>query len=169
MKKSFFDPEILNPDVSIFSECPTCRGLIPIKLKDNDLCLEERHCPHCGIQIYENEIIEAAGKNIVTTQAVSSANKVASFDLAVLIFLGVSLLNFLFNQFFLIVLFTVLTLTIWTFPLIFCIKWFWRYDRWMLNDEDYLIAKSEIKKSALLWSAAHFLNALLIIFRVFKW
>ncbi|MCY7347199.1 MAG: hypothetical protein LH614_13375 [Pyrinomonadaceae bacterium] len=169
MKKSFFDPEILNPDVSIFSSCPTCQGLIPIKLKDADLCLEERICPHCGIEIYENEIIEAAGKNIVTTQAISSANKIASFDMAVVVFLGVSLLTFLFNQVFLTILFIGLTLTAWTIPLIFCIRWFHKHGRWLLNDEDYLSAKSEIKKSGLLWSAAHLLNILLTIFRVSQW
>jgi len=167
MKKSFFDPEILNPEVSIFSACPTCQGLIPIKLKDDDLCLEKRVCPHCGIEIYESEIIEAAGKNIVITQAVSSANKIASFDMAVLVFLGVSILVFLFNQFFLTVLFITLTLAVWTVPFVFCIGWVYKHGKWLLNDEDYLIAKSEIKKSGLLWSAAHVLNALLIIFRIY--
>lgn len=167
MKKSFFDPEILNPDVSIFSACPTCKGLIPIKLEDGDLGLGTRNCPHCGIEIYESEIIEAAGKNIITTQAVSSANKVASFDPAIVIFLGLSLFVFLFNQSFFIVLFTVLTITAWTIPLVFCIKWLWRYGRWMIDDEDYLTAKNEIKKSGLLWSAAHIFNALLVIFRIY--
>lgn len=167
MRKRFFDPEILNPDVSIFSSCPTCQGLIPIKFKDGDLCLDERKCPHCGIEIYESEIIEAAGKNIVLTQAVSSANKIASFDLAVLPFLAVSLLVFLFNKVFLTALFAVLTIAVWTIPLIFCIKWFCKHGSWLLNDEDYLTAKNEMKKSGLLWLAAHLLNALFIVFRIF--
>ncbi len=168
MKKSFFDPEILDPNISIFSACPTCQRLILIKLKDNNLCLEGRICPHCGIEIYANEIIEGAVKTTVTTQAVSSANKIASFDMAVWVFLAVSLFVFLFNQRFLTVLFVILTLTIWTIPLVLCLSWYYKHGRWMMNNEEYFSAKNEVKKSGLLWLAILIFNCLLIIFRIYQ-
>jgi hypothetical protein len=160
------DPNFLNPSISVFSNCPTCQGLIPIKRKDGILDVEERNCPHCGIQIYREEIIENLLRNVFITQAISSANQIISLDIAIFIFLSVSIFTFFYSsQFPFIHNLFIVCLAVWIFPLILCIGWLYKHGQWVSNDEEYLQAKNTIKKSTVLWITAHFFNLLLLIYK----
>ena len=67
------DPSFLNPSISVYSNYPTCKVLIPIRRRDNEIDVEGRRCPNCGIEIYKEEIVENLLKNVFVTQAISSA------------------------------------------------------------------------------------------------
>jgi hypothetical protein len=163
----FIDPNFLNPPISTFTNCPTCEKLISIRNENDLLIVEDKTCPHCGIKIRQEEVIENFLKNFLNTQAISSANNITSFDIAVYIFISVSVLNFFYQSplFLLDYLFGFLSITAWIIPLFLCLQWLYKHGRWNFADKEYTELKREVKKSSFLWLFAHILNFLLFLFK----
>jgi hypothetical protein len=165
---SFFDKELLTPIIHTFSECPTCNELIP--LNESILATIEK-CPKCGVFIDMDELLHNFVTNFQTTQAISSANKISTFDIAVIIFVVIIVsYTFIFQLFseeifksFFNYLRILNTLT-FTTPLILTVRWYLQHGKLKSNDNDFLFAKKEAKKSLLLWIFAHVLNALSLFY-----
>jgi len=157
---SFHDPEFLDPKITPYSKCPFCKKLIRVTIQGEALFFEERICPHCQIFIEEEEIINGFIKNFSLTQSCTSANKISSFDVAVIFFLGVNFLLFWMDF---PIWFRILCILPYFSPLIICLQWFRRhywYDHFL--DPEYSIAVKEMKKSLSLWIFANILCGILL-------
>lgn len=160
---SFYDPQILDPNITLFSKCRYCQKLIGIEFTDDNLILNERKCPHCEIFLEEQDLFNGLIKNFSYTQAYLSAQKIISFDLVVIPFICVNLLVFWigFPSWFRIIF----GLIPYTSPIIFCVKWF-RQHYWFdhLTDEEYISAVKDVKKSLLIWIFAKIFCWILLFF-----
>jgi hypothetical protein len=103
----------------------------------------------------------------VITQAVSSANTIRTFDLAVLFLLGVGVCNSLLNEEFLLK-FHMITSAVYLSPIILIFRWFYKYRMLSSSDPDFNFSKKELRSGLLLWLGAHFLNGLLIYINLGK-
>ena len=162
----FIDPKFIDPAVTPFGNCPTCQALIRLKVENNVVSIDERNCPNCKIQISEEEILESFIKNFLLTQAVSSANSILGFDLAVPVFLIVAVFSVLtedsptLSTYFFVISFLL--------PLFICLRWLLRFGKYHIPDEEFIDAKRKVKLSSMLWIAAHTLNVILWIYNLYN-
>ena len=146
---TFYDSEILDPKITPFSRCRYCRNLIRLEAADDNLILDERKCPHCEIFLEKEDVINGLITDFSYTQAYLSAQKIVSFDLAVIPFIAVNLIAFWIG---LPLWFRIaFALVPYFSPIFFCVKWF-REHYWQnhLADEEYLSAVKDVKKSLFL-------------------
>ena len=117
------------------------------------------NCPYCGVTLDPDELYPSVVKNFVITQAVSAANNLRSFDLAVIFFLGVGI----YSSFFLELLwFHAICSIVWLTPLLMIWSWFTKHGKWQLSDPDYEFSKKEMIAGLKLWLGAHFFNGVII-------
>jgi hypothetical protein len=122
--------------------------------------LEARACPNCGVELSEDRIRDSLLENLRHTWAIASANKFASFDLAIIPFMAVSILV-TFMEF--PVSLRIANLIIYSGPVILCLKWFYRYwYRLRFTDPEYLDAVRRMKRVLALWTAANLINWIFI-------
>ena len=160
----------LNPSISLFSSCPNCKHLIPVKSENDTFYIGENNCKHCGVEINGQELIEGFIKNFVTTQAISSANSILGLDLAAIIFLAVSIFivaAFVFFPlpiFILYIIFAFNTL-VYAIPIYICIRWLIKFGNWKIEDKEFIESKKNIKKSLTFWIVAHFLVIIVFLYK----
>jgi hypothetical protein len=157
------DTENLSPVIHCFAKCFLCKRLIAIKRDENgEIALGERDCPHCGVFLDESQIATSLAQNFWHTAAITSANKLLAFDLAVIPFLLCGLLAAFVGY------------PIW-FRLVFLVPYFgmivilwkWMYRYWYrirFDDEEYLEAFRGIKRSLQLWIFTNLLCWLMLLF-----
>ena len=158
----FTDPELLDPLIHCYASCPTCAKLVGIRADDDGrLDLRQRKCPHCGTFIDESDIAESFSSNFLHTQAIASANKLSSLDIAFLPFVATNLL-LLFAGF--PVWARVLNLLIYCVPFTLGLSWLHRYYlRYRAHDAEYNEAITSVRRFMLLWAAAHALSWSLLL------
>ncbi|MBO0724688.1 MAG: hypothetical protein J2P52_03730 [Blastocatellia bacterium] len=144
------DRNLLDPEISLIGKCHTC---------SEQILFEQEFCPHCGIKIDHDDIAPSVVNNFLLTQAVSSANTIRTFDVAVYIFLGQSLIRFMIDF---PLWYDVVTSLFGIIPIIIIGRWFRRHGNWETRDGDYLTARKKLKKSFWLWLAANAFNGALI-------
>lgn len=156
-----YDPEFLDPAITPYAKCPSCRNLIQLEFDENSLLqLQERKCPHCGVFIEQEEITVNFIEQFTLTQACSSANKIFTLDIAVFPFIGVSLL-LLYMDFPLWI--RALSLLPYLSPIVLCLRWFYLHWYFLRHDEpEYLQAVGGMKKSLSIWIFANLLNWILL-------
>src|SRR5581483_5492946 len=143
--------DFLNPAVTPFANCHTCRELVR---------LGTERCPHCGIKLDQEEIFPSAAINFLISQAYSSANNIRTFDPAVVIFLALLLMRYLSDY---PLWFNLVTSVVWLGPVVIIIRWFRKHGRWNISDSEYEYAKKEMRAGLRLWIAAHLFNAIVIL------
>lgn len=148
------DKDFHDPAVTAFAKCYTCGASVRYGLA---------RCPRCEIELDQERLLPSAFNHYVITQAVSAANSIRTYDFAVYFSIGASLIQLFSDTHPL--LGTVASVA-WLGALGLIIYWFVQHGRWDSDDEDYLRARAEMKKSFLLWLAANFFN-LAVIF--VKW
>lgn len=146
------DKNFLDPEVSLSGNCHTC---------NEPILFAQEHCPYCGIKLDHEDMVPNVINHFLIDQAITSANSVLTFDVGVYIFLGTSLLRFLIGF---PMWFSLATSLAWVLPFLIVIKWFRRHGKWDSRDEEYLSKRKQMKHSFWLWLAAHFFNAIIIVF-----
>ena len=142
------------PAVHPFVECPNCQQLLEY---------EAKNCPRCREEISAEYGLVSAIVVLHNTQACSVANSISAVDaffpLALIgsaVILGFDLFGSGSP-----ILFSLTPL--WSaIPLLAIVVWFIRFGRFPVGDEEYLKARSEMRKSLLLW-LAFFIVQLLIV------
>src|SRR5690242_3235313 len=81
----FFDREFIAPTVHCFARCYMCKRLVPIKKVGGNFDLTDRECPHCGVFLTTQHLANTFVDNFLSTQAVTSAKKIAGMDPAAII------------------------------------------------------------------------------------
>lgn len=145
------DDDFLDPPITPFGKCHTCKETVVFGIK---------HCPQCGIELDYDEIFPSIHDYFVITQAVSSANNLRTFDVSILLLIGVSFIRFSFDYG---LWFLIITGIVWILPLIRINQWFGRHGKWECSDPDYLEAIERMKWSRKLWIAANIFNAITIV------
>jgi hypothetical protein len=158
----FSDPELINPVVHCFARCYMCKKLVAIPPGDNDPDLSGRDCPHCGVHLTQQRIINTLVENILNTQAVTSAHKLASFDPAAIIVLVINVVVASMGLF--PVWFRAINVVLYVMPVVAILRWFRKF--WWtfrFTDEEYLEALRHMKLSLLLWTFTELLSAALLL------
>ena len=135
--------------------------MIPIALNDGELDLSERQCPKCRAEISRDKLASSFAENFSHTQAITSANKFLSLDLAVIPFLASSILLVFMNF---PLSFRIPFLLVYHMPIVLAVKWFHKY--WYnlrFSDEEYLASVRQMKRFLLIWVAANLINWLMLI------
>jgi hypothetical protein len=157
---AFADRELIDPVVHCFARCHWCRAFIPITKDENGLVLDERNCPKCGAEISQERLISSFAQNFIHTQAITSANKFISLDLAAVPFLACSILLVFMNF---PLWFRIPFMLVYHAPIVLAINWlrkYWYYFRF--TDEEYMTSVRQMKRFLLIWIAANLINWLLI-------
>ena len=142
-----------------YFECPACRRLLPITTE---------RCQYCGEPIDPEASKQSSALYVRTTNAINAARAITNRDYAILLFLIYTIYmrwggRNAFNDvprawMWAEVVFAV----IWIFPLVFLIRWFLLHDRCNTVDQEYAVAKKEVRLSLRLWIAAHEFHVLLV-------
>lgn len=158
------DPEILDPTVHCFARCFSCRNLVRIgENEEGDLDFSERQCPNCGVFLDEEGVSNSFVVELLHTTAITSANKVSSFDIAIFPYLGVGVLLAAVGYPYTV---RVVNLIPYLFILTIYLRWFYRYwYKCRFDDPEYLESVSAVRKSFYIWIAATILNWTLLLFR----
>jgi len=161
---NFFDRELIEPSVHCFAQCYMCKRLVRIPPAQNGMDLSSRDCPHCGVHLTQQQIISTLVTNILHTQAVISAKKIAGMDPAALITVAVSVLLLWIGAY--PVWFRAINVVIYVMPLVLISRWFRKY-WWSVrfSDEEYIDSVRHMKLSLLLWLSTDILNSALLLFR----
>src|SRR5262245_60021029 len=146
IKKDFLDPK-----VTPIANCHTCGEMVQFGLEK---------CPNCGIVLDQEDIYPSVVVNFIITQAISSANSIRTFDVAVFFSLGVSLLRLGLEMPF---WYNVVTCIPWLFPLIIIIRWFFKHGRWPITDGEYELAKKEMRSGFGLWLVVNGFNLIVLL------
>lgn len=152
--------------VHCFARCHWCKKLVAIREdEDGALVLTERECANCGADLTEQHIRDSLFENLFHTWAVTSANKFISFDLAIIPFMGVSIL-ITFMEFPLWI--RILNLLIYHMPIILCLQWFYKYWYYVrFTDEEYSDAVGRMRRLLVLWTGANLVNWIFILAQTF--
>ncbi|MCI0389710.1 MAG: zinc ribbon domain-containing protein [Acidobacteria bacterium] len=141
---------LLEPEITLTANCHNCGEIVTYG---------QVKCPYCDILLDQEEIFPSVVKNFVITQAVSAANNLRSFDVAVLIFLVVSVyISFFTELLWLHIVFSI----VWLIPLLLIGGWFAKHGKWVTPDPDYEFSKKEMRAGLKLWLGAHFFNGVII-------
>jgi hypothetical protein len=141
---------MIEPDVTLIANCHTCNELVRFGHVE---------CPNCGIKIDHEEIFFSLLSNYFSTQAISAANNLRTADIGVWVFLGVSLIVFVSNYPY---WFSIVLTFFWLIPILQIFRWFRRYKKLVFEDEEFALAKKQLRHSAAMWVIANCLNAILI-------
>ncbi|HKX29693.1 MAG TPA: hypothetical protein VJ302_18530 [Blastocatellia bacterium] len=141
----------MEPEITLCGNCPGCRELI---------LLGTEKCRYCGLELDQEQLYQSAIRNFVITQAISSANTIRTFDLAVFFFLGCTAILYLGDYG---IRFEILATSCWLSPLVLIARWYFKHGRWPTDDEEYQRSKKEMRSGFFLWTATHFLNAMAIL------
>jgi phage FluMu protein Com len=141
----FFDKEILSPKIHPIATCPSCKTLIDLNNVQFINYLEglETKCPKCSNILDIFDLSDNYRKHFQLTQAISSANRISTFDIAVIIFVVIIVsYTFIFQLFseeifksFFNYLRILNTLTFIT-PLILTFRWYFQHGKLKSNDAD---------------------------------
>lgn len=165
-----FENRFLDPSVHLFSKCPNCEKLIPIKTKGEEFYTEDKNCQNCGFEFNSYELLQNLAINTIVTQAVSSANSITGFDLAVVIFIPLIIfLLFIFPLFAPVFVFIkiafLFNISVNFLPVIICIRWLLKFGRWQFEDEEFTESKKKVKSTLFLWVVAHIFSMILYLYK----
>jgi RNA polymerase subunit RPABC4/transcription elongation factor Spt4 len=144
------DAPFTNPRVTPFVQCPSCKRLIEC---------EAALCPHCREEIDPQYAKLSKLVVVYQTAAVSSANTIKTAEMGAAIVFVASFIGFWFDP--PLIIANLLT------PLISVAAvgvWFYRFGRFRLNDEEYLKAWRDMRKSLALWLVLIGVQILAIIY-----
>jgi hypothetical protein len=144
------DKNILDPEITLIAQCHTCNEKIIYGIEK---------CPYCGIMIDYDDIIPSIVNNFVIAQAISSANTIRTFDMAVIFFLGTSLIRYIIDY---PTWIDIVMSALWVMPLIIITRWHFKHGRWESADPDYLLSKKQMKWAFKLWLVANAFNIIVI-------
>lgn len=161
---AFVDPELLDPVIHCFARCFSCKTLIRLGTDaEGEIDVSERKCPHCGVFLEEDHVVDSFTYEFLHTAAITSSNKLQSLDLAVIPYVAVGLLMLWMGY---PIWFRILMLLPYLGALTIIVRWLYRYSyKIRFTDDEYLEAASAIRRSLYLWSAATALNWTLLLFR----
>ena len=128
------------PDVSLFVPCPCCGRL---------LSEWPERCPHCRELIDDDQRVVGAVLTGIVTQAVSVANNLATFDVAILLCLGLTAYAYVSG----FTVFALVFLKTGAIALYGCGRWLRRYGRLGSTDPDFVAANSRVRLSLAMWLA----------------
>lgn len=121
----------LEPEITPYGNCPRCRELV---------LFGSTHCPYCDLELDQEEIFPSVIVNFVITQAISSANSIRTFDMGVIIFIGMIVSRYFVNY----GLWVDIGLSsFWLLPLWMIVRWYFKHGRWEIDDEEYSHAKKK--------------------------
>jgi hypothetical protein len=141
--------------------CPHCRRLLPYGTSCCKYCLEDIDDEYAQVNAYIH---------FQLTQAISHANKIATFDPAIIFFAIASLcLRWLKLEFFgetprLWIVVAILFNLVWLLPLVGIIVWFYRYGRWRaIEEEEYQSKRKSMRLSLRMWLAAYIFQVVILV------
>ena len=144
------DAPFTNPRVTPFIKCSCCARLIEC---------HSAFCPYCREEI-DSRYAELSRLVVVyQTAAVSSANTIKTAELGAALIFVASFIGFWFTPSLIIA--NLLT------PIISVVAvgvWFYRFGRFRLNDDEYLKAWRDMRKSLTLWLALIGVQILAVIY-----
>lgn len=161
----FIDSRFINPSVHLFSKCPNCEKLLPVKLSGEEYYIEEKVCQNCGFEFDSYELLQNLVKNTIVTQAVSSASSILGLDLAVIIFVLASIIVFFLLPSFFLVLYFLFTTTTYSIPIFICVRWLFKFGRWKIIDEEFIEAKKNVKSSLIFWIVTHIFVVAIFLYK----
>jgi hypothetical protein len=140
--------------------CYYCREIV---------VLGAQNCPYCENEIDQERAKKEATAYVTVTKAIQSAGTITNRDLVVLFFLYYSFCmrwsgreafydvprGWLWAE----VIFAVG----WLIPIVAITRWFYLHGKLTTDDEDYRIAKKDVRWSLRLWVAAQVFHLLLVV------
>ena len=135
MRESIF----ADPPVTAFVECPNCKRL---------LAYGAERCPHCYEEISE-EYARVSGAIVgINTKACAMANTIKTFDVSVVIAIGMAVLELLSTP-------PSVPIIPFSWPVVVLLAiglWFIRFGRFKWGDEDYVRARKQMLSRLIAWS-----------------
>lgn len=166
LEVTFSDPELLDPRVHCYTRCPWCRQLVAVEFDPEGLIIRDRLCPKCGAHFPEQMVAAGFFQNFYHTQAVTSANKFISLDLAVIPFL---LAQLLVTWMGFPIWFRLIYASIYLGNVVIGLRWFYRF--WYstrFTDDEYLAAVSLMKRFLAAWSVALIVVWLSLVIEIYR-
>lgn len=141
-----------NDEINLSLYCPQCSELLPVGTK---------RCKYCYEEIDEERGQFNTAISFALTAATSSANTVGTFDPAVIIYFGVTLLGlwlkwmFISEGLYYVWLALEIFNVVWFLPLIGIIIWLFSHGRWRIVEDEYEEKKKAMRQSLAMWLAAY--------------
>lgn len=141
-------------------KCRCCRAI---------LALGARHCPYCESEIDQERAQNEAIAYVTTTKAIQSADAITNRDLVILLFIFYTFwMRWSGREAFYDVsrgwLWAEVIFAVgWLVPIVAITRWFYLHGKLTTEDEEYLIARKEVRRSLRLWIAAQVFHLLLVV------
>ena len=151
---------IFDREITPCFRCYYCRAILKLGAK---------YCLFCLNDIDQERARKEAAVYVTVTKAIQSAFAITNRDLVVLVFIVYTFWmrwsgregfydvprGWLWAE----VIFAVF----WLIPIVAIIRWFYLHGKLTTEDEEYLSAKKEVRRSLRLWIAAQIFHLLLVI------
>lgn len=150
-----------------FAKCPACHQLIKLESFVDTVFTNARNCPSCDTFIEKNAIISSYERYLKVTKALQSAVHLTNGNRALFIIFALSL-------FFMLTIYAggdelrILVQFGFIYSTAFFILGYWAVHKWLdefahllIDDEEFITAQREIKRSRLIWVTALIFNLLL--------